>query len=253
MGLFGLFYTAFGLGARGYGSIKDKIEDERNKNLYYNKETNTYLDHNMTRRNVDNNHIMEVETAYNGDKWLRDVNTGKYVSNLSQNRAEQKYLEERERARRGQSQRTHIKYGEDNHINDRIPGYRYKDFKTGELYIARKFFLSQQEIKELKLHWYDDRKKPSIGILMDMDKNIIRLTDKGIEDLLIYGATSDEIEQFCPKFYERIKKTINEPYGDFDITDPVQRELDPQDSTNNGNFITEGNNRNLYKRQKRRI
>ena len=34
MGLFGLFYTAFGLGCKGVSSIKNTLEDNENKTLY---------------------------------------------------------------------------------------------------------------------------------------------------------------------------------------------------------------------------
>ena len=107
MGLFGLFYTAFGLGCKGVSSIKNTLEDNENKTLYRDNETNTYFDHRSVRRDLNTNHRMSIEHAFNGDIWLRDSDTGKYVRNLTNERAERKYLEEKAKTSRGESDRTY--------------------------------------------------------------------------------------------------------------------------------------------------
>ena len=73
MGLFGLFYTAFGLGCKGVSSIKNTLEDNENKTLYRDNETNTYFDHRSVRRDLNTNHRMSIEHAFNGDIWLREI------------------------------------------------------------------------------------------------------------------------------------------------------------------------------------
>lgn len=54
MGLFGLFYATFCLGCKGVLGVQNFLEDEDHKTRYRNDETNTYLDHNMTKRDISN-------------------------------------------------------------------------------------------------------------------------------------------------------------------------------------------------------
>lgn len=60
MSLFGLFYTIFEIGCKGVNDVKNVIEDNDHKTRYRNNETNTYLDHNMNKRDLSTNHIMEL-------------------------------------------------------------------------------------------------------------------------------------------------------------------------------------------------
>ena len=101
MSLFGLFYTIFGIGCKGVNDVKNAIEDNDHKTRYRNNETNTYLDHNMNKRDLSTNHIMVTERDYNGDVWLKDAQTGRYTQNITASRVEQKYQEERAKAFRG--------------------------------------------------------------------------------------------------------------------------------------------------------
>ena len=137
MGLFGLFYTLFGIGCKGISNIGDTIKDNENRTIYRDNETNTYYDHNMNRRDLSTNHLMHTEKDVNGDVWLRDLETGRYVQNITAGRVEQKYQEEKAKALSGRSDRTHIRYGDNEHRKDEFPGIRYKDFKTGKLYVER--------------------------------------------------------------------------------------------------------------------
>ena len=77
MGLFGLFYTMFGLGCKGALNIKNSMEDEDHKTRYRDDELNIYYDYNMTKRDLRTNHIMVTERDYNGDIWLKDTHTGR--------------------------------------------------------------------------------------------------------------------------------------------------------------------------------
>ena len=95
MGLFGLFYTMFGLGCKGALNIKNSMEDEDHKTRYRDDELNIYYDYNMTKRDLRTNHIMVTERDYNGDIWLKDTQTGRYTQNITANRVEQKYQKEK--------------------------------------------------------------------------------------------------------------------------------------------------------------
>lgn len=251
MGLFGLFYAAIGLGAKGIGAIKDAQEDNIHRSLYYDEETNTYLDHNMTRRDINTNRVMHIKKDfYTGNIYVEDAENGKIIKNLSEERAMKKYLTEKRKAENGVSERTHIRYGDDQHRQDTYPGYRYKDFKTGKLYIARCFGLDKEDIKELNLNWND----VTLYLLIDYStEKFVRLTDRSIEKLLDLGATLEEINDFYPKFKNKIEKTIDEPYSNrwWNLKDYFccRGTTDGQeDSIQEGNFITEKNKYSLYRR-----
>lgn len=221
MSLFGLFYTVFGLGCKGISSIKNTLEDEENKKLYRDNECNTYLDHNATRRDLNTNHRMSIEYAYNGDIWLRDSETGKYVRNLTDERAERKYQAEKAKVACGESDRTHIQYGTDEHRKDTFPGYRYKDFKTGKLYVARKMIFTLEHMNMLHLWCGTDKfcgqNVPSIScrefcVLFDCNtKKMIRLTDGTIESMLRMGALMEDINAFFPKYVAEYEEIMKDP------------------------------------------
>lgn len=221
MSLFGLFYTVFGLGCKGISSIKNTLEDEENKKLYRDNECNTYLDHNATRRDLNTNHRMSIEYAYNGDIWLRDSETGKYVRNLTDERAERKYQAEKAKVACGESDRTHIQYGTDEHRKDTFPGYRYKDFKTGKLYVARKMIFTLEHMNMLHLWCGTDKfcgqNVPSIScrefcVLFDCNtKKMIRLTDGTIESMLGMGALMEDINAFFPKYVAEYEERMKDP------------------------------------------
>lgn len=221
MGLFGLFYTAFGLGCKGVSSIKNILEDEENKTIYRDNECNTYLDHNATRRDLDTNHRMSIEHASNGDIWLRDTDTGRYVRNLTDERAERKYQEEKAKAACGKSDRTHIQYGTDEHRQDEFPGYRYKDFKTGKLYVARKMIFTLEHMRMLNL-WCGTSKFCGLDVpskscdgfcvLFDINsKKIVRLTDGTLESMLGMGALMEDIKAFFPKYVSEYEEKMKNP------------------------------------------
>ncbi len=213
MGLFGLFYTAFGLGCKGVSNIKNTLKDNENKTLYRDNETNTYFDHNMNRRDLNTNHHMSVQHTSNGDIWLRDSETGKYVRNLTDERAERKYQEEKAKAARGESDRTHIRYGTDEHIQDKFPGYRYKDFKTGKLYVARYMIFTEEHYKMLHLWSGYGVSQQSFSVLFDPEtKKIVRLTDCTIESMLGQGALMEDINAFLPKYVKEYYEHMAEPY-----------------------------------------
>lgn len=221
MSLFGLFYTIFGVGCKGISSIKNTLEDEKNKTLYRDNECNTYLDHNAVRRDLNTNHRMDIQHASNGDIWLRDSDTGRYVRNLTDERAERKYQAEKAKVARGESDRTHIQYGTDEHRKDTFPGYRYKDFKTGKLYVARKMIFTLEHINMLHLWCGTDKfcgqNVPSIScrefcVLFDCNtKKMIRLTDGTIESMLGMGALMEDINAFFPKYVAEYEERMKDP------------------------------------------
>lgn len=255
MGLFGLFYAALVLGCNGAKGISNFLEDSENRTKYRDNETNTYLDHNMTRRDLRTNHQMSVEKSNQGDIWLRDCETGHYVRNLSDERAEQKYQIEKAKAARGESDRTHIRYGDNDHRYDSIRGYRYKDFKTGKLYVAKRMTLTKEECDMIGEYFSLDNYKylTHLFALIDPDKKeAVRLTDNSIEYLLYRRQTDEGIKKFSDKFLKRFNEDINEPYSYFNLSISDGIESVDQDSFHEGNFIADIRAEMNYKYGKRK-
>lgn len=214
MSLFGLFYTIFGVGCKGINDIRNVMEDNDRKIRYRDSETNTYYDHNMNKRDLSNNHIMVTEKDCNGDVWLKDAQTGRYTQNITAGRVEQKYQEEKAKALCGESDRTHIKYGDNEHRKDEFPGYRYKDFKTGKLYVERYMIFTKEHYKMLHLWSSYDICQRDFSVLFNPEtKKIVRLTDGTIEDMLGQGALMEDINTFFPKYVEEYYEHMAEPYS----------------------------------------
>lgn len=154
--MFGLFYTiAVGLGfavEKGAEAIisQQKREEARQKGEL------TYYDDNNKLRLVETNERVADTTLLNGDHVLKydGCNRGRIIRNYSQ----EKYEYEVERNRReaikeGKSTycitvssvpkmnhtRSQLMDDNDNYIdNTNRTGYRFKDFKTGDVYVIRK-------------------------------------------------------------------------------------------------------------------
>lgn len=215
MSLFGLFYTIFGVGCKGINDIRNLMEDRdhRTRSRYRDSEINIYYDHNMNKRDLSTNHIMVTEKDYEGNVWLKDVQTGRYTQNITANRVEKKYQEEKAKALRGESDRTHIKYGDNEHRKDEFPGYRYKDFKTGKMYVERYMIFTEEHYKMLHL-WSSYGFQKDFSVLFDpISKKIVRLTDGTIEDMIGQGALMEDINAFFPKYVEEYYKHMAEPYS----------------------------------------
>lgn len=214
MSLFGLFYTIFGVGCKGINDIRNAMEDNDRKIRYRNSETNTYYDHDMNKRDLSNNHIMVTEKDCNGDVWLKDTQTGRYTQNITAGRVEQKYQEEKAKALRGESDRTHFKYGDNEHRKDEFPGIRYKDFKTGKLYVERYMIFTEEHYKMLHLWSGYGVSQQSFSVLFDPEtKKIVRLTDCTIESMLGQGALMEDINAFLPKYVKEYYEHMAEPYN----------------------------------------
>lgn len=214
MSLFGLFYTMFGVGCKGAINIKNAIEDSDHRTRHRDSETNTYFDHNMNRRDLSTNHIMEIEKDYYGDVWLKDLQTGRYVQNITAGRVETNYQKEKTKASRGESDRTHIKYGDNEHRKDEFPGIRYKDFKTGKLYVERSMIFTEEHYKMLHL-WssYGICQRDFSVLFSPKTKKIVRLTDGTIEQMLGQGALIEDINKFFHKYVKEYYEHMAEPYS----------------------------------------
>lgn len=206
--MFGLLYSLFVGGARVVKGIQDTIENEEFKQKYRHDDADTYYDNKMRLHDQKTGHIVRYEKDLKtGDVYVKDCINGQRLRNLTQNAVESHYQEERKKFLEGKTARTYVQYGKDTHRNDKCRGVRYKDLKTGRLYVVR------------EISSYDDILKKQIypinvTFLMDIETGefvrpvdlSLRLSDEKLK--MEYDILKKEYE----KKKEQIEKDKNDPF-----------------------------------------
>lgn len=136
--MWGLLYPLIVGGAKVIKGIQDTIENEEFKQKYRHDDAGTYYDNKMRLHDQKTGHIVRYEKDLKtGDVYVKDCENGQRLRNLTQNAVEAHYQEERQKFLEGKTARTYVQYGKDEHRNDKCRGVRYKDLKTGKLYVVR--------------------------------------------------------------------------------------------------------------------
>ena len=192
MGLFGLFYTAFVLGARGVHGIKTNIENEENRQIAISNGRETYLDYRLCERLVsDNTRVMKAtlwkdcSEGKEGDRILKCVDSNKIVRNYT--KEERDKAESKSILKAKEEGKTVYRLGtwKDDHYKSKIRGYRYKDFNTGQIYVIRTF--------------------NAVNFYMDIKTGkIIRITDGELIRNKTPNAYHHDVEE-----YEKLRQRIN--------------------------------------------
>lgn len=136
--MWGLLYSLFVGGAHVIKKTQDVIENKEFKEKYRDDEAGTYFDNKMRLRDQRTDRIVVYEKDIKtGDVWVKDALSCERLRNITQNEVERHYEEERKKFFEGKTARSYVRYGKDNHRNDKCRGVRYKDLKTGRLYVIR--------------------------------------------------------------------------------------------------------------------
>ena len=210
MGVFGILYATYCLCDMAVKGIRNSLYDADRKISGSDPNTGTYLDHNMTMRNVVTNHIMSYETDHNGEVWLKDCKTGDYMRNITAENNERNFQMEKAKAERGESDKTHMIYGDNPHRHEKFPGYRYKDFKTGKMYVIRRMLFNQKYYDMLHLWTWVEPGDEQFSVLVDPEtEEMVRFSDSTIYEMLGQGALLEEVNALFPiyvkDFYEKMK------------------------------------------------
>lgn len=186
--MFGLLYTLFVGGARAVKGIQDTIENEEFKQKYRDDESGIYYDNKMRKHDQRTGRIVVYEKDLKtGDVWVKDALSCERLRNVTQNSVEQHYEEERRKYLNGTTARTYVQYGNDAHRKDKCRGKRYKDLKTGKLYVVREIEVPYNKIDRNK-YWIGDK----IRCLMDLQTyQYVRPTDR---ELAHHAGKSEKIE-----------------------------------------------------------
>ena len=133
--MFGLIYTIIASIGIYFNSIKNNIENEKNKIKYRHKDGLTYTDIKGHSRLLSNNKLVFYTYDKNGDYILKDID-GHIYRNFSKEQREKEFNERKEEAIKNGA--TTYCIDDDPHRNDwTCKGKRFRDFKTGDIYIIR--------------------------------------------------------------------------------------------------------------------
>ena len=136
--MFGLLYSLFVGGAHVVKGIQDSIENEEYKQKYRDDDAGIYYDNKMRKHDQRTGRIVVYEKDIKtGDMWVVDAENSKKLRNLTQNAIENHYEDEKRKFLNGTTARTYVRYGNDEHRNDKCKGGRVIDLKTGKLYVLR--------------------------------------------------------------------------------------------------------------------
>lgn len=144
MGLFALFYTTFVLGVKGYKGIKDSIEDNSRRGEAEKGGKEVYIGTDGVGRNVkDGRKTMYCHQYLNGynnkpDYVLKYVGTNEIIRNFSQEDREKTERESLQEANINGYTVHRIEEKFNDHFHDECRGVRYKDIKTGAVYVLRR-------------------------------------------------------------------------------------------------------------------
>ena len=135
MKIFGIIYTIIVSIGAFFHSINKSIDNEKNKTIYKHPNGMTYIDTKGRSRLLSNDELVFYTYDRNGNYVLEDV-SGHIYRNFSEEKRSQELNERKEKAM--SNKETTYCIDDDNHRKDWVcKGKRFKDFKTGEIYVIR--------------------------------------------------------------------------------------------------------------------
>lgn len=133
--IFGLIYTLFVSVGVFFHKLNEKNENKKNKINFRSADGLTYIDSKCRSRLLSNDKQVLYTYDKNGDYILKDM-SGHVYKNFSQEKRERE-LNERIYEAKNKNETTYC-IDDNDHRNDwECKGKRFKDFKTGDIYIIR--------------------------------------------------------------------------------------------------------------------
>lgn len=133
--MFGLLYTLFVTLGYVKKEFTESIENSKYKKIYKNTDGLTYTDTKGRSRLLSTNEIVFYTHSPNGEYILENI-SGEIIKNFTLEERQQKQKNSKEAAIYNQSSTYCI--DENDHHNDWVcKGKRFKDFKTGNIYVIR--------------------------------------------------------------------------------------------------------------------
>lgn len=133
--IFGLIYTLFVSVGVFFHKLNEKNENKKNKINFRSADGLTYIDSKCRSRLLSNDKQVIYTHDKNGDYILKDM-SGHIYKNFSQEKRERE-LNERIYEAKNKNETTYC-IDDNDHRNDwECKGKRFKDFKTGDIYIIR--------------------------------------------------------------------------------------------------------------------
>jgi len=208
--MFGIFYALFGLIVRGAAKIDTVINDIESKHDTFNKNTGLYYDSKMRLHDTTLNDCYvtigrDYDAKYVGQSrvYVKDMYGQKILRDLTQEKMDQEYAYLQAHPKSGTTVVRWSVYADENHKwNDsqKYPkGARYKDLKTGNLYVARQFDYSSSKIAS------KNTKYPKSAFYMDISNGqLVRVADH------VYDKRRELLLKSCLYSNEEIERDIQE-------------------------------------------
>lgn len=140
--MFGLVYGLFGAARFIASKINNTIEDIHCRKTYFNKDTNTYIDHCGFDRDVDSGELRRIDRNSEGELVIRDKYLNE-IRNITREKIDLEYIKSKNQGEKiGKSV---VFYEEHNRIptlNYPYKGKVYKEISTGEKLLCISHFNS---------------------------------------------------------------------------------------------------------------
>lgn len=134
----------FMFGVKGIHNIKTNIENEEKKQKAILDGRETYLDEKLCERLVVNDIKVMKGTLWNdckdgkaGDQVLKCVDSGEIVKNYTKEKRDKAETTSLDEAKKKGSTVYKLGTWKDNYMKTNMPGFRYKDLTTGDVYVIR--------------------------------------------------------------------------------------------------------------------
>jgi len=204
--MFGIAYLAYRVIMSGLAKIDEAVRDVSFKNSTYDPETGIYYDSKMRSHDATNgNKQVNVLFDPHGRTYVANNKLEKY-RDLTQEKMNRELAELKDHPQPGV---TVVRWNTRNeeHTNykdiEKYPaGARYKDIKTGAIYVVRKFRPNAIEIKHDKKAW---SKYPISSFYMDIETGMLVRVKDGT-----YEQSQEDYEKSIKYTKEQIDGFINE-------------------------------------------
>lgn len=135
--MLGIFFAATALIASGFNSLGNWLDDENTRLKAKNAGRKYYYDKRSCMREVDTNKPVYFYTNMDGDYVQTDPRTGTVVRNITQEKNAKREAELKQIALDKGYETYQIGGKFEDHSLDKCKGFRYKDIKTGDIYVIR--------------------------------------------------------------------------------------------------------------------
>ena len=176
--MFGVLYTIFVSIGLFFHKLKESAENTENKTKFKNPDGLTYIDTRGSSRLLSNDEMVFYMHDKNGDYVLKNA-SGHVYKNFSEEKRN-KFVEESLQRAKINNETTYCIDDDDHDSTREIKGRRFKDFKTGAIYVIRRInykyyymdISTGMIVRKTDYQIREDEKEKKLGFEDDPSKSI---------------------------------------------------------------------------------